>query len=142
MAIVNDIHTLFEARREAFEIVDGQPTDPDLHRIIEELAKLLYPTKFEKKGGKHNLIVLIMDKADYTERFCAPFPCPKRLAKYDESIADDATGVIRAKAEAIHRACITDWDAFEAAEREARNFIIDTFDEAWYSDLCELVTFY
>ena len=36
--------------------------------------KLLYPIKFYKDGGKHNLIGLIMDKADYTERFGAPFP--------------------------------------------------------------------
>ena len=38
MAIANDLHTLFEARREAFEIVDRKPTDSDLHHIVEELA--------------------------------------------------------------------------------------------------------
>ena len=115
MAIANDLHTLLEARREAFKIVDGQPTDADLHRIVEDMAKLLYPIHFEKEGGKHNLIGLIMDKYKYTKRFGAPFPRPKRLAIYGELIADGATGVICAKSESIHSAQITDWDAFEAA---------------------------
>ena len=48
MAIANDLHTMFEARREAFEIVDGQPTDVDLHCILEEIVKLLYPIHFDK----------------------------------------------------------------------------------------------
>ena len=80
MAIDNDLHTLFEARRESFKIVDRHPTDADLHHIVEELAKLLYPIQFDKEGGKQNLIFLIMNKADYTKRFGAPFPRPKRLA--------------------------------------------------------------
>ena len=73
-----------------------------------------------------------MDKSDYTNRFGVPFPRPKISDIYDESIADGATGVISAKAKAIHCACITDWDTFEATEKEARRFIIDAFDEAWY----------
>ena len=48
MAISNDLHTLFEARREAFKVVDRQPTDAKLHRIIEELAKLFYPIQLDK----------------------------------------------------------------------------------------------
>ena len=51
MAIADDLHTLFEARREAFETVDGQPTYSDLHHSVEELAKLLYPIYFYKEGG-------------------------------------------------------------------------------------------
>ena len=77
-----------------------------------------------------------MDKDDCTYLFGAPFPCPKRPEIYDESIANSATGVIRAKAEAIHRSRITNWDAFEAEDREAQIFLINAFDKAWYSELC------
>ena len=73
-----------------------------------------------------------MDKADYTKQLGAPFPRPKCLVIYNESIAYGATGVIPTKAEAIHCAYITNWYAFEEAEREAGSFIINTFDEAWY----------
>ena len=119
MAIDNDLHTLFEARRESFKIVDRHPTDADLHHIVEELAKLLYPIQFDKEGGKHNVIGLIIDKANYTDQFGAPFPRSKSPAIYKKSIAEGATGVIRAKAEAIHYACITDWYTFKAEERGA-----------------------
>ena len=47
MDIADDLHTLFNAQREAFKIVDGQPIDADLHLIVEELAKLLYPIQFD-----------------------------------------------------------------------------------------------
>ena len=65
--------------------------------------------------------------------------CP---AIYDESIANSVTSVIHTKAESIHRACITDWDTYEAAERESQSFLIDVLGEAWYSDLYKPVTFY
>ena len=58
-----------------------------------------------------------MDKADYTDRFGASIPLTNRPSIYVELITNGATGVIRAKAKAIHRARITDWDAFEAEER-------------------------
>ena len=107
MAIADDLHTLFEAWHEAFKIVNGKPTDSDLYGILEELAKLLCPIQFDKEGGKHNLIGIIMYKANYTERFGAQLTRPKILAIYNISIADGATGAIRAKTEAIHRAHIT-----------------------------------
>ena len=134
MAVVDDLHTLIEARYEAFNIVDENQTDVDLNRIIEKLVKLLYPIQFDKEGGKHNIIGLIMDKADYTKRFSALSPRPNHLSIYNELIADGATGVIRAKA--IHCARITEWNTLEAEEREARSFIIDAFEEVWYSELC------
>ena len=83
-----------------------------------------------------------MDKADFTERSGAPFSRPNRLAVYNESISDGGTGVIWAKTEAILCTHITNWDTFEAVEREARSFIVDAFDKAWYSELCKPVTFY
>ena len=50
MAISDDLHTLSKAWREAFEVVDRQPIDADLHRIFEELEKLLYTIHFDKEG--------------------------------------------------------------------------------------------
>ena len=64
-----------------------------------------------------------MEKSDYTNCFGAPFPCPNHLEiydKYNKSIAKGAAGVIRAKAKAIHRARITEWDALKAAERSSK----------------------
>ena len=43
MEISDDLHTLFKAWYKAFEIVNGHPTYDDLHLIVEDLVKLLYP---------------------------------------------------------------------------------------------------
>ena len=51
MAIANNLHMLFEARREAFKIVGGQPAYAYIHCIIEELVMLLYPIQFDKEWG-------------------------------------------------------------------------------------------
>ena len=83
MDIAYDLHSMFEAWHEAVEIMYGQPTYADLHRIIEELANILYPIQFDKEGGKHNLIGLIMEKANYTNSFGTPFPHPNRPEIYD-----------------------------------------------------------
>ena len=48
MAIADYLHTLLEARREAFDVVDRQPTYADLYRIVEDIAKLLYAIQFDK----------------------------------------------------------------------------------------------
>ena len=76
-------------------------------------------TVWQGRGGTQSCS-LIMDKAVYTDRFGAPFPRPNGPAICDESIDDSATGVIRTKSEAIHRARLTNWDAVEAAEKEAK----------------------
>ena len=83
-----------------------------------------------------------MDKSDYSAQFVSLLPHPTHPSIYEKSIADIVTGAIRAKSKAIHSVCITNWDADKAAERESRSFLIDVFDEAWYSKLCEPVTFY
>ena len=98
MGIAYDLQTLFEARREEFEVVDRQPNSANLYRIYEELANILYPIQFDKEGRKHNLIRLIIYKANYSARFVEPLPCTTRPAIYNELIAEGATSVIRAKA--------------------------------------------
>ena len=124
MDIADELHTLFKAGRDAFEIMDKQPTYSNLNLIVEELEKLLYTIQFYNEGGKQNLISLIMDKANYTKKYGAPFPRLNCPVIYNKSISDSTTGVIHSKAKAIHHTHITDWDAFEAVEREAQSLII------------------
>ena len=142
MAIDDDLHALFEARRESFEVFVEQPTNANLHRIVEELANILYTISLDKEGGKRNLIGLIMDKVESSARFVSLFPHATHPAIYDELIADGATSVIRTEAEDVHRAHITNFDAYEAAVREERRFLIDVIREAWYSKMCKPFTFH
>ena len=52
MAIANDLHTLFEARREAFLILDGQPTDA-VHDL--ECLAPRFKQRVEVIGNSHDL---------------------------------------------------------------------------------------
>ena len=136
-----DIHALFETLRETFEVVDDQPTDSDVNHAVEALSQLLYPIPYDGENGKHNLIGLIMAEAPYIARFGEKFPRPKKVKAYGD-IDVKLVGVPRAKAEALHEAKISDFAIFDAAERETRNFLLDTFDDAWYSELKKPITFY
>ena len=70
------------------------------------------------------------------------FQCPARLPLYDNNIADDATTVIRVRAEAAHKARLDDYASYEAAERGVAKFLRDVVDEIWYNDLKDADTFY
>ena len=70
------------------------------------------------------------------------FTRPIRLPFYDSSIADNATTVIRVRAEAAHKACLDDCSSYEAAERGAAKFLHNIIDEVWYNNLKDANTFY
>ena len=68
------------------------------------------------------------------------FPEPIRLAIYDDTIADTATPVVRAKAEAKHRAKRADKGLFDAAKRETRQLIISKVEDTWIRELKDETT--
>ena len=52
---------------------------------------------------------LFMDKDDYKVRYGAKFPKTTRPAVYNKDISNNATNVVRAKAEAVHMAKVADY---------------------------------
>ena len=87
---------------------------------------------------------LILDDAAYASSFGNgdTFPEPARLAIYDDSIADNATAVTRAKAEAKHRAKRADKGLYDAAKRETRQLLIAKVEDTWIRELKNETTFY
>ena len=65
-----------------------------------------------------------MDEDNYKQRYCTKFSTPTNPAVYDETIPDNATNVVWAKAEAVHTSKIVDYLLFAAAESETRDFIL------------------
>ena len=51
---------------------------------------------------------LVMDKEDYKQRYCVKFPTSTKPAVYNETLPNNATNVIRAKAESVHTTKISD----------------------------------
>ena len=67
---------------------------------------------------------------------------PKCHPVYDDTIADNATTVVRVLAEAAHKSRIDNFASYEAAERGVAKFLRDVIDKIWYNDLEDADIFY
>ena len=98
---------------------------------------------YDQFGGVHSLTAIITDGMRYAaDHGGNAFRRPVRLPLYDGRIKDDATTVVRVRAEAAHKARLDDYASFEAAERGAAKFLREIVDEVWYNDLKDADTFY
>ena len=101
---LEEILEKFADAMEQFELIDVQPSDTDLTRIREVVAPLLSQIPDDKTGCTHNLIGLVRRVTAYTTRYGAEFAKPTCVGAYDVMIGDDATAVVRARTEAVHKA--------------------------------------
>ena len=139
----NAITLLFKEARDAFPPLKGKPTNKDLLLIRETLLTIFMEISYNQLGGVHSLTAIIMDGVRYTaDHDGNRFRRPIRLPLYNGSIKDDATTVVRVRAEAAHKARLNDYASFEAAERGAAKFLREVVDEVWYNDLKDADTFY
>ena len=137
------ITLLFKEARDAFPPLEGKPTDDELLSIRETLLPILMEIPYDQLGGVHSLTAIITDGMRYAaDHGGNAFKRPVRLPLYDGSIADDATTVVRVRAEAAHKARLDDYASYEAAERGAAKFLREIVDEVWYNDLKDADTFY
>ena len=137
------ITLLFKEARDTFPPIEGTPTDDDLLSIRETLLPILMEIPYNQLGGVHSLTAILADPTKYAANHGgASFRRPGRLPLYKVSIADDATTVLRVRAEAAHKARLDDYASYEAAERGASKFLRDTVDEVWFNDLKDADTFY
>ena len=135
-----EITTSFATAAASFQPIVGKPTDDDLTALREILYPLLLEIPYDEPGT-HNLIGLIEPTTSYIATWGAAFPIPVRPPTYPV-IANDATPVVRARAEAEHAVLVRDYASFEAAERAMAKFIRDAVDELWYRDLRHQRSFY
>ena len=137
------ITLLFKEARDNFPPIEGKPTDDDLLSIRETLLLILMEIPFDLLGGVHSLVGILTEPARYAaDHGGASFVIPTRLPLYDSTIADDATTVVRVRAEAAHKARLDDFASYEAAKRGAAKFLRDSVEEVWFNDLKDADTFY
>ena len=137
-----DILADFNEAQNQFAPIDRQPTDDDLVRLEETLYPLLLAIPYDSENGKHNLSGIILDDKTYKNTYGTPFPVPTKPGAYDTSIPDDAKSVIRARAEAIHKARIQDYLLYDAALRATHRFILGTIDDTYVRTLKHTTTYY
>ncbi len=139
----NTITLLFKEARDAFPPLEGKPTDDNLLLIWETLLLILMEIPYDQLWGVHSLTAIITDGVRYAaDHGGNAFRRPARLPLYDDNIADDATTVVRIRAEAAHKARLDDYASFEAAERGAAKFLREVVNKVWYNNLKDADTFY
>jgi hypothetical protein len=127
---------LFKEAYDTFPPLEGKPTDEDLLAIRETLLPLLMVIPYDQLKGIHSLTAILAEAAKYKAKHGnAKFVRPSRLSLYDKNIADDATTVVRVRAEAAHKSRLDDYASYKAAERGVAKFLRDVVDEIWYNNL-------
>ena len=100
-----EVQAEFAALQDAFEPINGQPTDEDLTRLRQVALSALMPIPYNREKGKHSILGLLLTDDKYRARHGKvkfPVEAAERPAIYDDTIAVDATAGVRAQAEAIH----------------------------------------
>jgi len=137
------ITRLFKEVYNTFPPLEGKPTNDDLLAIKECLLPLLMVISYDQLKGIYSLMAILTEAAKYEAKHGnAKFVRPIRLLLYDKNIANDATTVVRVRAEAAYKSRLDDYASYEAAECGVAKFLRDVVDEMWYNDLKDDDTFY
>ena len=123
--------------------LEGKPTNDDLLTIWETLLPLLMVIPYDQLKGIHSLMAILAEAAKYEAKHGgAKFIQPSRLPFYDKNITNNATTVVRVRAEVAHKSRLNDYASYKAAEQGVAKFLRDVVDEIWYNDLKDAETFY
>ena len=137
------ITRLFKEAYDTFPPLEGKPTDDDLLTIWRKLLPLLMVIPYDQLGGTHSLVAILTEAAKYeADHGNKKIVRPKCLPFYDDTIADDATTVIRVRSEAAHKSRLDDFASYEAAERGVAKFLRNVVDKIWYNNLKDADLFY
>ncbi len=124
------IMLLFKEAFDVFPPIKGKPTN-DLLAIREVLLPILMGIPFDLLGGVHSLTAILMDDTKYAaEHGGMMFVRPKHLPPlYDDTIANNASTVVRVHAEAAHKSCLKDYASDDAAKFGCAKFLHDVVVE-------------
>ena len=103
---------------------------------------ILLPLLYYMEKGIHNLMGIVLDEDDYKHLYWFNFPTSSKPAVYNETIPNNSTNVVQAKAESVHTANIAVYLLFATAERKTRDFILAVVEDTWVQELQEPITFY
>ncbi len=107
------ITLLFKEARDIFPLIEGKPSDDNLLSIRETLLPILMEISFDLLGGVHSLVGLPTETMRYAaDHGGNAFVIPTRLPLYNGSIADNATTVVRVRAEVAHKARLDDFASY------------------------------
>ena len=68
-------------------------------------------------------------------------PLQRKSSIYDASIRDEKKAPVRARKEAIHKACIRYFTTYDATELETGEFILSVIEDTWVRELKRAKTY-
>ena len=94
--------------------LEGKPTDDDLLTIWRKLLPLLMVIPYDQLGGTHFLVAILTEATKYkADHGNHKFVRPKCFPLYNDTIADNATTIVRVRAEAAHKSRLDDFASYE-----------------------------
>jgi hypothetical protein len=137
------ITLLFKEAFDVFPPIGGKPTNDDLLAIREVLLPILLVIPFNLLRGVHSLTALLTDDTKYaTKHSGMTFVRLEHLPLYDDTIADNASTVVRVHTEAAHKSCLEDYASYNTVKHGCAKFLRNVVDEVWYNNLKDANTFY
>ena len=130
-----EIAQRFADAAENFPACVGRPDFGYAQDLRDELASVLVEIPYDLTNGRDNLIALVLPDAEYTAEFSQAFSVPAKVGIYDTTIADEAQGAKKKKAEAEHEAKRIDRASYDAAVRGGRKFVLDKVEDTWVRTL-------
>ena len=116
--------------------------DSYLKELHELLAQILHVIPYDEENGIHNLVVLIKDPTTYPVDYTTAFPSPRKPTIYYASIKDEKKAPMRARKEAIHKACIRNFTTYEVAEHETGKLILSVIKDTWVRKIKQSNNYY
>ena len=131
-----EITELFKSALEEFEIDESLPDVRYYDKMVRVMFDILIDVPYDEQGGQHNLVGIILEDVAYNKLYGINFVIPTRpKAVEEESKEEDAVTVGSRRKELVHAARKADFKLYEAAVRNARNFIIKVVGEEWIAEL-------
>ena len=85
---------------------------------------------YDQLGGIHSLVVILTEAAKYEANHGnKKIIRPQRLPLYKDTIADNATTVVRICSEAAHKSRLDDYASYEVAKRGVAKFLRNVVDK-------------
>ena len=137
-----DVATLFAEASELFAAIFGQQTDANLHKLREVLFPILLDIPYDLAEGKQNLVGIISEDTDYNKDYVISFVWLAQKVAYNNTLAQDANNIVRAKAEATWKAAIANEHPYNDAKRKTRRFILSKVEDTWVRELKIARTYY
>ena len=134
MGIRKDVEESFKDFE--FTKIEGQPTDEDINRLVQEISNAAASISTTLGGGNHGHVGMIIAETKYTTFSAgnATFDIPTDLGAYPTNV-DENNAAVQEQQVAKHKAKQDEFHTQEAVASSVQKIIADCVDEEWLAEI-------